>query len=53
MKVFEDLPHRRQVRRLRRLARAALEQYGLGGARLDFSGYGENAVFRSARPALP
>lgn len=46
MKVFEDLTHRSQVRRLRRLAQAALEQYGLGHARLAFVAYSENAVFR-------
>ena len=45
MKAFEDLTHRGRVRRLRRLAQAALEQYGLGGARLAFIDYSENAVF--------
>jgi Ser/Thr protein kinase RdoA (MazF antagonist) len=46
MKAFEDLTHRGQVRRLRRLAQAALEQYGLGDATLAFVAYSENAVFR-------
>jgi Ser/Thr protein kinase RdoA (MazF antagonist) len=45
MKPFEELTHRGQVRRLRRLAQAALEQYGLGNARLTFVAYSENVVF--------
>ena len=51
MKAFEDLTHRGQVRRLRRLAQAALQQYGLGSAKLTFVAYSENAVFRVDAPA--
>jgi Ser/Thr protein kinase RdoA (MazF antagonist) len=50
MKAFEDLTHRGQVRRLRRLAQAALPQYGLDSARLVFVAYSENAVFRVDAP---
>jgi Ser/Thr protein kinase RdoA (MazF antagonist) len=46
MKPFEDLTERGQVRRLRRLAQVALQQYGLGIAQLTFVAYSENAVFR-------
>jgi Ser/Thr protein kinase RdoA (MazF antagonist) len=46
MKAFEELTHRGQIRRLRRLAQAALGQYGLESAHLEFVAYSENAVFR-------
>jgi len=46
MKPFEELTERGQVRRLRRLAEAALPQYRLGDAQLTFVAYSENAVFR-------
>jgi len=50
MKPFEELTERGQVRRLRRLAQAALPQYGLGDAQLVFVAYSENAVFRVDSP---
>jgi hypothetical protein len=50
MKPFEELTERGQVRRLRRLAQAALRQYGLGDAQLSFVAYSENAVFRVETP---
>jgi Ser/Thr protein kinase RdoA (MazF antagonist) len=50
MKPFEELTERGQVRRLRRLAQAALQEYGLGDAQLTFVAYSENAVFRVESP---
>ena len=50
MKAFKELTHRGQARRLRRLAQAALEQFGLGDAKLAFVAYSENAVFRVDAP---
>jgi len=46
MKPFEELTYRGQVRRLRRLAQAALAGYGLGDGTLKLIGYGENTTFR-------
>jgi Ser/Thr protein kinase RdoA (MazF antagonist) len=50
MKPFEELTERGQVRRLRRVAQAALPHYGLGGARLVFIAYSENAIFGVETP---
>jgi Ser/Thr protein kinase RdoA (MazF antagonist) len=44
--AFEQLTHRRQLRRLSRLARAALGRYGMQGARIVPLLHGHNAVFR-------
>jgi Ser/Thr protein kinase RdoA (MazF antagonist) len=46
MKPFEKLTYRGQLRRLRRLAQAALDGYGLGGSTLKLIGHGENTTFR-------
>ncbi len=46
MKAFEALSSRGQVRRLRRLAQSALDDYGLAGAQLKFIAHGENTTFR-------
>lgn len=46
MKAFETLTYLGQVRRLRRLAQSALDQYGLGDAQLTFITHGENTTFR-------
>jgi Ser/Thr protein kinase RdoA (MazF antagonist) len=46
MKPFATLTRQGQLRRIRRLAEAALEAYGLGGARLTFVQYSANFVYR-------
>jgi Ser/Thr protein kinase RdoA (MazF antagonist) len=46
MKPFEMLTFQGQVRRLRSLAKIALDQYGLEGARLKLVAHGENTTFR-------
>lgn len=46
MKPFTQLTHLGQVRRLRRLAEAALVDYGPSDAQLRFIAHGENATFR-------
>jgi Ser/Thr protein kinase RdoA (MazF antagonist) len=46
VKPLEELTYRGQVRRLRRLAQAALAAYGLDGVTLTPIGHGENTTFR-------
>jgi Ser/Thr protein kinase RdoA (MazF antagonist) len=46
MKPFDELTRLGQLRRIRRLAEAALEAYGLGGARLTFLRYFANITYR-------
>jgi Ser/Thr protein kinase RdoA (MazF antagonist) len=46
MKPYDELTRKGQLRRLRRLAEQALEDYGLGGAKLTFQHYEGNAIFR-------
>ncbi len=46
MKPLEELTYLGQVRRMRRLAEAALGEYGLEGARLKLLGHGENTTYR-------
>jgi Ser/Thr protein kinase RdoA (MazF antagonist) len=50
VRPFDQLTYRGQVRRLRRLAQAALAGYGLDDARLKLIGYGENTTFRVVTP---
>ncbi|MEA3439764.1 MAG: phosphotransferase [Chloroflexota bacterium] len=53
MKTFESLTYLGQVRRLRKLAQAALDDYGLAGARLTFIARSENTTFRVDTPDPP
>ncbi|MGD8627303.1 MAG: phosphotransferase, partial [Anaerolineae bacterium] len=46
MKPYDELTRLGQLRRTRRLAEAALDLYGLGGARLTFLQYSANIVYR-------
>jgi Ser/Thr protein kinase RdoA (MazF antagonist) len=46
MKPYDELTRLGQLRRTRRLAEAALEAYGLGGARLTFLQYTANIIYR-------
>ena len=46
MKPYDELTRLGQLRRTRRLAKAALEAYGLGGARLTFLQYTANIIYR-------
>jgi len=46
MRPFEQLTHRGQVLRLRRLAESALPDYGLAGARLSLIAHEFNTTFR-------
>ncbi len=50
MKPFDELTRPGKIRRLRRLAEAALEVYGFAGARLKFITLAGNAVFRVFAP---
>lgn len=43
---FDNLPLRSQLHRIRRIAVAALDQFGIQGARLKFIRYEHNAVYR-------
>lgn len=49
-KGIDELSRRGQLRRFRDLAEAALEAYGLGGARLTFLRYGANVTYRVDLP---
>lgn len=46
MKPFDELTHRGQVKRLRALARSALSDFGLHGARLTYIAHAANTAFR-------
>ncbi len=46
MKPFQDLTYLGQVRRLRRLAQAALGHYGLEDAQFKLMAHSENTTFR-------
>ena len=46
MKAFEELTYLGQVRRLRQVAQAAIDAYGLPKARLKFIARSENTTFR-------
>lgn len=46
MKPFNQLSRIGRLRRMRQLARAALEPFGLSGAGLRFLQYGENVIYR-------
>lgn len=50
MKPFEKLTHLGQIRRLRTVARASLDAYGLPNARLKFIARSENTTFRVDMP---
>ena len=50
MKPYNELTRLGQLRRLRQLARVALEAYGLAGARLTFLHYQGNVIFRVDAP---
>jgi Ser/Thr protein kinase RdoA (MazF antagonist) len=51
MKPYAELTYHGQVRRVRRLAQGALEQYGLPDAQMSLVGHGENTTFRVTSPA--
>ncbi len=54
MKPFQDLTYLGQVRRLRRLAQAALQYYGLADAQFKLVVHSENTTFRVDAPhAIP
>jgi Ser/Thr protein kinase RdoA (MazF antagonist) len=46
MKPFDELTRLGQLRRIRQLAEAALDTYGLSGAKLTFQQYSANIVYR-------
>ena len=50
MKPYNELTHRGRLRRMRRLAEAALEEYGLGGACLKFYLQAGNTLYRVYDP---
>ena len=50
MKPFQELTYLGQTRRLRRLAQSALQDYGLGDARLKLIAHEENTTFRVDAP---
>jgi Ser/Thr protein kinase RdoA (MazF antagonist) len=50
MKAYDELTRHGQLRRIRQLAEAALEAYGLRGARLTFVQYTANIVYRVDAP---
>lgn len=50
MKPYEKLTRLGRLRRLRQLAEVALEEYGLADARLTFTHYEGNAIFRTDVP---
>jgi len=52
MQAFEELTYLGQVRRLRRLAGAALQQYGLTDSRIQLIQHGENTTFRVDVPTM-
>ena len=53
MRPYDDLTRLGQLRRTRQLAEAALEAYGLTGARLRFVQYSANIIYRVDVPASP
>jgi Ser/Thr protein kinase RdoA (MazF antagonist) len=52
MKPFRELSRRGRLHRLRQVAGAALDAYGLAGSRLSFIQYGENIIYRVDGPRL-
>ncbi|MGD8456734.1 MAG: phosphotransferase [Anaerolineales bacterium] len=46
MKAYNELSRRGRLRRLRSLAEVALQQYGMEGAKLTFTHYEGNVIFR-------
>jgi Ser/Thr protein kinase RdoA (MazF antagonist) len=52
MKAYRELSRRGRLRRLRKLAEAALVAYGLDDAHLSFIQYAENCIYRVDTPAL-
>ena len=50
MKPFRELNRRGRLYRLRKLAKTALEAYGLGDAHLSFIQYAENIIYRVDAP---
>jgi Ser/Thr protein kinase RdoA (MazF antagonist) len=50
MKPYNELTHRGRLRRKRRLAEAALREYGLGGVRLRFYLHAVNTLYRVYDP---
>lgn len=50
MKPYEELTRLGRLRRLRKLAEAALEEYGMADATLTFQHYGGNVIFRVDLP---
>ena len=52
MKPYRELSRRARLRRLRKLAEAALVAYGLDDAHLSFIQYAENCIYRVDTPAL-
>lgn len=53
MKPYDELTRLGQLRRIRQLAEAALEPYGLSGARLTFLQYTANIIYRVDAPGPP
>ncbi len=53
MRPFEDLTHRGQTGRLRRLGEAALDEFGFAGARCLLIAHMENTTFDVRFPATP
>lgn len=53
MKPFGELTRQGQLRRIRHLAEAALDAYGLNGTRLEFVQYSANIIYRVDVPAPP
>ncbi len=51
MKPYEELTRLGRLRRLRKLAETALEEYGMADAILTFQHYGGNVIFRVDVPA--
>ncbi len=50
MKAYKELSRRGRLRRLRQVAKSALEAYGLEEAKISFIQYGENCIFRVDAP---
>ena len=50
MKPFRELSRRSRLYRLRKLARVAINAYGMSDARLTFIQYGENIIYRVDLP---
>jgi Ser/Thr protein kinase RdoA (MazF antagonist) len=52
MKPFRELSRRSRLYRLRKLARVAINTYGMSDARLTFVQYGENIIYRVDLPGV-